>query len=132
MRGQLLLIVVLLSSVGLAACDSGNAAMTRTAQVLVAESAAADERLVFRVSADGTRLDAFDARNAKVPLGRVALPKGAVWSVVGAGDDLKVWVHGDERVTLVSARDWKVIGDWARPAGGPAQRMLAQRDVGVR
>ena len=129
MRGQLLWIVVLLSSVGLAACDSGNAAMQRTAEVASAQSNAAAEPLVFRVSSDGKRLDAFDARNAKRPLGSVALPEGAVWSVVGAGDDLKVWVHSDQRVTLVDVRDWRVIGDWARPDGGPARSMLAQRDA---
>ncbi len=125
MRRQVLPILALLCLVGLAACDSG------TVQVARSEAAAPSEPVVFRVSPDGRRLEGYRADDGVTPQGSVALPEGAVWSVAGVGEDLRVWVHSDARVMLVNASDWKVIGDWARPLGAPEQRMLAQRGNGA-
>lgn len=96
------------------------------------ELAVAPGPVVFRVTPDGKRLEGFGVRNGITPLGSVTLPEGAVWSVVGAGADLRVWIHSDERVALVDASDWKVVGEWARPVGRPAQPMLAQRDTSAK
>lgn len=123
MRGQILSIIGVLSIVGLAACDSGATTLQR------AELTAAPGPVVFRVSPDGKRLEGFGVRNGIAPLGSVNLPEGAVWSVVGTGADLRVWIHDEERVALVDARDWKVVGEWARADGGPQQTMLAQRET---
>ena len=126
MRGQVLSIIGVLSIVGLAACDSGATSLQRT------ELTAAPGPVVFRVSPDGKRLEGFGVRNGITPLGSVGLPEGAVWSVVGTGADLRVWIHGEDRVALVDARDWKVVGEWARADGGPVQAMLAQRDASAK
>ena len=90
------------------------------------------DRVVFRVSPDGAWLEGLGVGRGVTPLGRIRLPENAVWSVAGAGPDLRVWVHSDTRVMLVDARRWAVVGDWPRgDASGDAPALIARRATDV-
>jgi hypothetical protein len=84
------------------------------------------ERMVYKVSEDGRRLMGYHATDLVHPVGGVALPPGAVWSVAGIGDAPQVWIHSDASVQLVDARSWQTLATWSRlDTVAPVQ--LAQR-----
>jgi len=72
------------------------------------------ERLIYKVSADGRRLEGYAANRPAFPVGSVDLPHGAVWSVAGVGDASQIWIHSDEAVRLVDTRHWQTVASWSR------------------
>jgi hypothetical protein len=79
-----------------------------------ADIADGSERLIYKVSADGRRLEGYAADRSAVPVGSVDLPPGAVWSVAGVGDAPRIWIHSDEAVRLVDTRHWQTVASWSR------------------
>lgn len=72
------------------------------------------ERLIYKVSADGRRLEGYATNQPGVPVGSVDLPPGAVWSVAGLGDAPKIWIHSKEAVRLIDTRRWQTVASWSR------------------
>ncbi len=94
-------------ALALSACGQG----APTSDVL---ADVANGRVVYKVSADGQRLEGYSARDRRIRLGSVALPPGAVWSVANGVDGRQIWIHGRDAVILVDTRNWKEVGRWAR------------------
>ena len=105
-------------ALALAACGQG-------APVSAVADDVANGRVVYKVSADGARLEGYSARDRRIRLGSVALPPGAVWSVANGADGRQIWIHGQNAVMLVDTRTWKTVAHWARAHDTPA--MVAER-----
>jgi len=93
---------------GLVFAVAGMLACSRT------DGADGSERMIYKVSADGRHLEGYAANQPAVPVGRVDLPAGAVWSVAGLGDSPQVWIHSQESVRLVDTRHWRTVASWSR------------------
>jgi len=79
-----------------------------------ADTVDGSERLIYKVSADGRRLEGYAANQPAFPVGGVDLPRGAVWSVAGVGDAPRIWIHSAEAVRLVDTRHWQTVASWSR------------------
>ncbi|QID16957.1 hypothetical protein G3580_04460 [Nitrogeniibacter mangrovi] len=114
MNGIFRLATVLAAALVLAACGRNTASPGGVVEV-------AQGRVVYKVSADGKRLEAYAARNGVTPLGSIALPPGAIWSVANGADGRKVWIHGRNVVMLVDTRTWTEVARWNRDDGAPTR-----------